>query len=532
MVVIPAKGGSYAEGVIGTPRFVNPLLAISDADRDMTALVYAGLTRALPSGEIIPDLASSYNISNDGLTYTFTLREHLRFHDGRPITADDVVFTVTKAQDSMLKSPKRANWDGVQVTAQDDHTIVFVLPRPYAPFLENTTLGILPAHIWKEITTEEFSFSAYNTTPIGSGPYRVTGARRDGSGIPLYYDLRAFDDYATGEPYLSHIRMRFYRDEDTLVNAFSKGEIEGINAITPSVAQKLTDKGVRIKRAPLPRVFGVFFNQDKATVFTDASVRKALDIATEKERIVDEVLFGYGSVLHGPIPPGSLGYIAPESTDTISREERLARARTILEDAGWTWSSHDDGSGTWKHDGTTLSFSLATANVPELKSVADILVEDWTALGVPVTLKVFDANELNQLVIRPRDYDALLFGEIVGRDTDLFAFWHSSQRNDPGLNIAMYANVTTDKLLETSRSSSVTEERLTAYNKLVAEIIDDTPAVFLYAPDFIYALPDHMLGVSIGSAVTAAERFSGILSWHIETDHVWPIFVEKEKTTE
>jgi peptide/nickel transport system substrate-binding protein len=534
MIVVPAHGGSYTEGIVGTPRFINPLLAISDADRDMTALIYAGLTRALPSGEIVPDLASSYNVSNDGLTYTFTLREGIRFHDGEPITANDIVFTITKAQDSTLKSPKRANWDGVSITAQDDHTVVFVLPRPYAPFLENTTLGILPEHIWGQTTNEEFSFSEYNTAPIGSGPYRVTGIKRDKTGLPSYYDLRAFKDYATGEAYISNIRVRLYRDEDALVSAYESGDIESVNAITPAIAKKLAERGVRVEKSPLPRVFGVFFNQDHASVFTDIAVREALDIAAPKERILDEVLYGYGSVLSGPIPPDSLGYTQEESTPVRSREERLAHARTVLEDNGWEWVANEDGTGTWtktvKKERMTLSFSLATANVPELKAVADILVEEWGMLGVPVTLKVFDGTDLNQSVIRPRDYDALLFGEIVGRDTDLFAFWHSSQRNDPGLNIAMYANTTTDKLLEVSRASSDTTERISAYHKLVTEITDDVPAVFLYAPEFVYILPERILGVKTGSIVTSSERFTGMLSWHIETDRVWPIFLPDKET--
>ena len=536
MIEIPAKGGSYTEGIIGTPRFINPLLAISDADRDLTSLVYAGLMRATPSGELIPDLASSYTVSNDGLSYTFILRKNLTFSDGEPITAEDVVFTIEKAQDSSLKSPKRANWDSVTAQIQDEQTIVFTLPRAYAPFLENTTIGIMPKHIWGDATSEEFSFSEYNTIPVGSGPYVVNDIKRDKSGVPSYYDLKPFKHYALGEPYISDIRIRFYQDEASLITAFKKSEIDGVDAITPSVAKELTGAGARIERFPLPRVFGVFFNQDKAPLFTDKSVREALTISSDKKRIVDEVLFGYGTVLSGPIPPGSLGYMEQiDPNASLTHEERLAKARLILEDAGWIWKGRDDGTGQWekqeKKTTTVLSFSLATTNVPELKAVADMLVADWEALGIPVTLKVFDTGDLNQQVIRPREYDALLFGEIVGRDTDLFAFWHSSQRNDPGLNIALYANITADKLLETSRASSNIATRTEAYTQLVTEITDDTPAIFLYTPSFIYAVPKQIRGISIGSITTSSERFTDILSWHIETDTIWPIFADDDERT-
>jgi peptide/nickel transport system substrate-binding protein len=533
-IVVPAKGGSYTEGVIGTPRFINPILAISDADRDMTSLVYSGLMRTLPSGELIPDLASSYTLSEDGLTYIFTIRDDAVFHDGTPISAYDIMFTIQKAQDSTQKSPKRANWDGVIVATPDEKTVIFTLSRPYAPFLENTTLGILPKHIWGNMTTEAFNFSEYNSSPIGSGPYTITSVRRDISGLPLYYDLKAFTKYTLGEPYLTHIRMRFYQNEDELLAAFKKGDINAFGAISPAMAISLATNGTRIESSPLPRVFGVFFNHDKATVFTELSVRQALNVSVEKERIVNDILSGYGSILNGPIPPGSLGYQTREPSTPLTREERLANARAILEKAGWTWTAHEDENGKWtkktKKETTILSFSLATANVPELKAIANIIIENWTALGVPVTLKVFDPNDLNQQVIRPRDYDALLFGEVVGRDTDLFAFWHSSQRNDPGLNIAMYANITADKLLETSRTSPDTTERETAYHKLTTVITNDTPAIFLYTPTFIYALPHNLLGVSVGSIVTSSERFNGILSWHIETDRVWSIFINKDNS--
>jgi len=149
LVKIPAKGGSFTEGVVGTPRFANPLFAVSDADRDVTTLVYSGLLRATEGGNLVPDLAKRFEISEDGLAYTFILKDDLVWHDGKPITADDIVFTVEKAQDPTLRSPKRASWDGVTVEKINDKEVRFTLLQPYTPFLENTTMGILPKHIWK-----------------------------------------------------------------------------------------------------------------------------------------------------------------------------------------------------------------------------------------------------------------------------------------------------------------------------------------------------------------------------------------------
>ena len=526
LVEVPASGGSLTEGVIGIPRFINPLLAVSEADRDMTTLVYAGLMRATKSG-LIPDLAESYEVSDDGLLYTFTLREKIEFHDGSLITADDVEFTISKAQEPALKSPKRANWEGVVVEKIDERHVRFVLKQPYAPFLENTTLGIMPKAIWKNADAEQFSFSEFNIRPVGSGPYEISDIKRNASGIPEYYDLVPFGNYALGKPYIRDVQVRFYSNEDALVRALRAGNIEAVNAISPETAQKLSREGFAVLRAPLPRVFGVFFNQNQASLFAEKAVRAALSEAIAREDIIADVLFGYGMPIHGPIPPGSRGFGEDVSENRFSAEEHITSARALLERDGWKQGE----GGVYekkksKKEMLRLSFSLSTSDVPELKAVALRIKTQWEAMGASVELKIFESGDLNQNVIRPRKYDAILFGEIIGRDSDLFAFWHSSQRNDPGLNIAMYMNSVADKLLEDMRRAIDKEKRTVAYEKFRAEIKKDVPAVFIYAPEFVYILPQKIKGVSIGTITVPAERFLNINEWYIDTNLVWKVFVK------
>ncbi|MFA6552635.1 MAG: ABC transporter substrate-binding protein, partial [Candidatus Paceibacterota bacterium] len=150
LVEIPVQGGTLNEGVVGSPRFINPILALNDADRDLTSLIYSGLLKATPEGRLVPDLASDYNISDNGLMYTFNIKANAKFHDGADVTADDVVFTIQRLQDATLKSPKRASWDGIIAAKVSDKQVTFTLKQPYSPFLENTTIGILPKHIWKD----------------------------------------------------------------------------------------------------------------------------------------------------------------------------------------------------------------------------------------------------------------------------------------------------------------------------------------------------------------------------------------------
>ncbi|TSD02635.1 MAG: Extracellular solute-binding protein family 5 [Parcubacteria group bacterium Athens0714_16] len=527
---IPVEGGKIVEGVIGFPRFINPVLAISDADRDLSILVYSGLMKATPDGRIIKDLAESYEISGDGLTYTFKIKDSATFHDGEPVTADDILFTIQKSQDSVIKSPKRAAWDGVQTEKIGEKEVRFTLKQPYSPFLENTTLGILPKHIWGKIDSEQFIFSRFNIEPIGSGPYKIKSIESDSAGVSEYYTLEPFADYSLNKPFISEIETKFYSNEEELNKAYGKGSITSMNTISSLIAEELRRDGERVERYPLPRVFAVFLNQNQAQIFTHKEIRQALDMATDKEYVVKEVLNNYGEVAETPIPPGSIKLKTTESVRSKSFTDAKSRANAaidILEKNGWKLNK-DTNIRTKKFGKKieNLEFTLTTSNIPELKKTAQLIQGMWAKIGVKVNLQFFETTNLNQDIIRPRKYDALLFGEIVGRDMDLFAFWHSSQRNDPGLNIASYTNIKTDKILEEIRKMSDEKEKYKKYVEFIGEVKKDTPAIFLYSPDFVYTVPKNLKGFELGVVTTPAERFLDVNNWYINTQKVWNIFVE------
>jgi peptide/nickel transport system substrate-binding protein len=526
---IPLYGGSLKEGVIGSARFINPLLAVSDGDRDLSALIYSGLMKATPEGKLVPDLAEKYTLSDDGKTYTFTIRKDAIFQDNIPVTADDVLFTIEKAQDPSLKSPKRASWDSIVAKKIDERTVEFTLMQAYAPFLENTTLGILPKHLWQEATSDEFAFSLYNAEPIGSGPYKIRSIERNSSGIPTIYHLEPFQKYLGGRAYIEDLSIIFYPSEEELLTALKTDAIDNTYSISPEkVAEiKTARTDVTILTSPLPRIFAVFFNQNQATVFTKTEVRKALDAAVDKDALVTSVLDGFGVPIDGPIPET---FITSTKKSAATDTDRIQRARTILEKGGWTLNSdtntYELKGATKKAKPTPLAFSISTSNILELKHAAEILKATWEKMGAKVDLQVYDLNDLHQNVIRPRKYDALLFGQVVGRGLDLFAFWHSSQRNDPGLNIALYTNSKADKLLVDGRKQSDPSLRLEDYRTFDDIIRDDTPAVFLYSPNFIYVTPARLRGVTLGTVVSPAERFLSINHWYVETERVWHLFAQ------
>ncbi len=518
---IPVNGGVVREGVIGAPRFINPLLALSDTDRDLTKLIYAGLMRPGPSGILIPDVAKRYSISDDGTEYTFVLRDDARFQDGIPLTADDIIFTIEMAQDPAIKSPRRADWDGVRVEKINDREVKFILQRPYAPFLENTTMGILPRHIWLNVSPQEFAFSNFNTQPIGSGPFVLKNIDYNGSGIPSLYDLRAYSNYTLGRPFINKLLVYFYANEEDLLRAYSSGTITSLSAVSSSALNDVLTEDSELLRIAFPRIFAIFFNQNKNRLFADKDVRIALEILIDKEQIVREVLNGYGTVIDSPLPPETVRGQNVYQPDGRSSLERQEEATALLEKAGWEF---DTELQRWSDGEQLLTFSLATANTPELRRAAQIAATAWTEAGIPVKVDVFETGDLNQNIIRPRDYEALLFGEVVGRGLDLFAFWHSSQKDDPGLNIALYTNTDVDDLLAKARTISDKEERDKIYLQFEEEMRNDEPAIFLYAPDFLYVVPKKLLGEDIDLVTTPSERFSGVYLWHTQTERVWNFF--------
>ena len=531
-IEVPARGGELREGVIGLPRTINPILAITDVDRDLSSLVYSGLMR-YDGGSVVPDLAKSYTVSKDGLIYDFKLRDDIKFHDGTTLTADDVEFTVKKLQDPVLKSPRRADWVNVTVRKISQNEIQFVLKQAYSPFIINTTVGIIPKHIWEKVTNDQFIFSQYNLQPIGSGPYRYDSTTYDSEGIPTTYKLKSSSNYYNKKPYITNLTFHLFADLDKALSAIDTGIVDSLSSVPAVIASKLATNSAEaytIIKSPLPRIFGVFLNQTQSAVLADKTVRQALSVAVDRNAVINDVLFGYGEPLDGPLPT----WFKDSATSSISEKGKIGSssldyARYLLEKNGW--KKGNDGlyfKKSAKSATTTISFSLYTADSEDLKQTAQFLKNTWSKLGADVQMKTFNSSDLYQNVIKTRKYDALLFGEQVGKDRDLYAFWHSSQRNSPGLNISMYANSKIDKILENMRSTNDEMERQKDYVDLDQQIRADMPAIFLYSPSFTYVIPKRLKGVKLDSISVSSDRWNNINNWYLETEKIWKIFTNSK----
>ena len=511
-IVEPAYGGSLTEGDMGAPRFINPLLALSATDQDLTALTYAGLMGQGPNGLLVPVLAKSHAVSPDGTTYTFTLRDNLKFSDGTPITANDVVYTVNKAKDPGLKSPQYTNWSGVTATAIDSKTIQFTLTAPYAQFLENTTLGILPQHLWQNITDDEFPFSSLETKPVGEGPFVATNVTQDSNGAITRYALSANNDYALGRPYLDSLHFLFYATEAQLQSAINTENVESAYGVT----------GKHVITAPYARVFAVFFNAGENSALSDKAVRQALSSAIDRNGIVQKLFGGYATPLAGPVPAGSGIGMLPIPSASYG----VTEAQNILATDGWTYAT---STKSWDKSGAPLTIALKTANVPELQALAQAIQTGWKQLGVSTALQLYEPGELADTVIHSRSYQALLFGMVIPKGDDLYDFWDSAEKTYPGLNITAYSNPAVDTLLAQIRTETNPTARTAELSQVNQLIAADYPAAFIESPDFVYVVPNDLKDVILTQITAPADRFASVATWYRRTESVWPFLARASK---
>ena len=375
-VLVPDYGGTYIEGVAGNPRYINPLLdEYNDVDRDLVALIFNGLTVTDEHGQIMPDLADTWDISADGLSYTFHLRKDVRWHDGEPFTADDVVFTmdILRAPDFPGQSELAELWRTVKVERIDPYTVRFTLSEPFAPFLSYTTIGLLPAHLLKGVQAKLLPDHPFNMHPVGTGPFKVSEV------TSRHAMLLANTDFYKGRPYFDKLEFIFYTDYPSVLSAYRRGEIQGISRVLPEyIDQVLTEEGLQLYSAPLAGYGLVFLNLERP-VFQEKEVRQALLWATDRQRIIDQILEGQAVVAHGPVVPFSWAYEAHGPQYTYDP----AKAKAILEQVGW---KDEDGDGVREKGDLRLQFALLT-NDDEIRiKIINELTRQWAQVGIQACL--------------------------------------------------------------------------------------------------------------------------------------------------
>ncbi len=510
-VAIPEAGGTYVEGVVGNPTYINPILGqYNPVDRDLQALIFSGLTTTDAQGVIIPDLAERWEISSDGLRYVFHLRQDARWHDGAPFSSTDVKFTIQAIQDPSFEGPPElsALWRSVQVDTPDPHTVVFTLSEPFGPFLEYTTQRLVPSHILATVSPEQLPTSQFNAEPIGTGPYKVVETTAH------YTLLEANPAYYGARPSIARIQIMFYPDRASLLAAYERGEVTGIAPLLPEdLAQVRQDSRLNLYSAPYSGYTMVFLNLQRP-FFEDALVRRALWQAIDRQGLIDSALNGQGIPIDGPILPNSWAY--DRGLPRVQYDpEAAAKA---LEDAGWRDA---DGSGVRSRNGVKLEFTLLTNDDPVREKMIAEIAQQWAAIGVKVQTQTMDMVELVRDRLYPRDYDAILYGwDLPAADPDPYPLWHSSQASGDGQNYVGYQDAESDRLLEEARRISNREQRIALYQEFQRRFVEQAPSLILYQPIYNYGVDEQVKGVQITPLFGTGDRFRNVSDWYIATKRV------------
>lgn len=510
-VIMPDRGGTLVEGVAGNPQYLNPLLSqYNQVDGDLCPLLFNGLSRLDEHGNVVNDLAAALTVSPDGLVYDFTLRSGLHWHDGVPVTAADVLYTVGVMQSDDFPGVAwlKDLWQIVEASAPegpDGLAVRFTLKQPFAPFLDYTTIGLLPLHLWEKVPVADLQLSQLNTRPIGTGPFLVSSI------TATRLDLAVNPRYHGAAPYLTGITFRFYPDHQSLLPAYKRGEIDAISWVWPDdLVEAGKQPDLELFSAPIAGYTLVYLNQQNTNVpfFKEAAVRQALLLALDRQALVDTLQGGQGVVAHTPILPGSWAYDAEVKQYAYDP----AAAAQLLDAAGWVDS---DGDGVRDRDGVKMAFVLLDQEARWL----DALSAAWAQIGVQAVPQKVSLAGLTRDFLIPHTFDAAIVSWEFPGDPDPYPLWHSTQAAS-GQNYAGWESRPADEAIEQARSLNDRELRRGYYLQFQAAFADEVPALLLYYPVYTYGVRSKIHDVQMGPLNSSADRFRSITDWYIVTKRI------------
>lgn len=509
----PAPGGTYLESISGFPQSLNPLLSFyNDADSDVTSLVYSGLTQITMEGEIAPDLAIGWEIEPGGITYTFRLNPRALWHDGMPVSADDVLFTVGLLQDPDYPGPPDigALWQGIRVERLGELAVRFVLPEPYAPFLDYTTFGLLPAHRLRGIRSADLATLDFNRDPVGTGPFRLAEVKAQDGQI-TEVTLKRFPRFYGAQAFIENVVLRFYPTPRAAFEVYQDGLVEGVAGVPINLLPEVwKNEALNLYTAPVAEITMLYFNElISATVPFDATpVRQALLYAIDRQALVDEVLLGQAIVPKTPLLPGTWAYSEEE---VPAYPHNPAQAAALLRSVGWTRTFITE---TLRNaDGTPLRFSLMVADEPTDLALGRALATQWAAVGISVTVQAVPPLALGAS-LQSRSYEAALIHIMAPGDPDPYPFWHETQAL-VGQNYTGFRHRRISELIEQARITVDRERRVALYREFQQLFMSEVPAIPLYVPVFNYAVDVRVQGVQMPPLVRTGDRFRNIAEWYV-----------------
>ncbi len=512
-----APGGIYTEALVGSMGRLNPMLDWNNsADRDVDRLIFSGLIRFDSRGLPQPDLADSWGASADGTIYNFSIRPNAVWHDGQPVTSDDVLFTIEmiKSAGSLFPQDVKDLWTQVEIKRLDDKTFQIKLPEPFAPFLDYATFGVLPKHLLESVPSDQLATAEFNLSPIGSGPYKFDRLLTSGGQITGVV-LVPNPDYFIQPPFIEQVVFRYYPSSAAAFTAYQQGEVLGVSQLTNDVlGAALEEPTLSVYTSRLPQMGLVFLNNNNPNVpfLGNANVRRALLLGVNRNIIVSHILKGQAVIANGPILPGSWAYY-----DEIEKFEYDPDAATaLLKQEGYVIPA--GGGDVRAKDGQFLTFTLVHPDDTIHTQIAQAIQTDWALIGVKVDLQAVGYDSLVNDFLTTRNYMAALADLNISRtpDPDPYLFWHQSEATG-GQNYSQWDNRTASEFLETARTAADFTERARLYRNFQVVFTKDMPSLPLYYPVYSYGVDVQVQGVQVAPMYDVSDRLALITEWYLVT---------------
>lgn len=506
----PVTGGIFTEGIMGNFTNASPLYASGAVDSSVSKLVFAGLLKYDQNGVLQADLAARWSADDKGSVYKVTLKPDLKWQDGQPLTAEDVVFTYQIIQNPETKSPLNGSWQGVKIEAKDARTIVFTLPNALASFPYSLTNGIIPKHILKDVAPAQMRSVRFDTAnPVGAGPFAWEGLEVTGDGPDQRHEriaLKPNPYYHGGTPKLKRFVIQTFGDEKSMLKSYKDNELTAMSGLS-STSDLEKDISTQEYSISYMAEVGVFFRNSQE-ILADKKIRQALVAGVDTAGVLNELSYP-AAPARGPLLPFQLGY----NKDLTQLPYNVKLANQWLDEAGWV--KGNDGYRT--KAGKQLSFQLYAQSNNEYAAVTQRLQSMWKAIGVKVEVLLQSDEDLQRPVSDHR-YDALLYGISLGRDPDVFAYWHSTQASSLAvnrLNFSEYKSTAADKALEAGRTRADPSLRAVKYKPFLEAWRTDAPAVMLYRPRYLYVSNTQIAGFNVTLLNNSSDRYANVENWMI-----------------
>jgi len=511
MMTTPQGGGAYVEGAVGRIDTLNPLFSSTDTEVSAARLVFSSLYNYDRTGTLHQDLAMDMVADSSQRVYTITMRGDAKWQDDKPVTAQDVVFTINLIKNPATRSPLRVNWLDISATALNNTSVQFTLPAVYAAFPQALTFPIMPMHLLKSLDPSAVRESVFSQSPVGSGPFKFSRLQQiDSATGQKVVHLVANTKYYAGRPKLDRFELRSYPTETALIRAVNNGEVTGASDVSVTGVKEVKTKQATITSESVDSGVYLLFNMQNP-VLKDASVRQALQLATNTADI-RKALGGGVLPLDGPLLQNQLtGVNVPHAP-----APDVVKANQLLESDGWKLVN-----GYRVKDGQTLQLGITTTKDSEYEAVLKQVEAQWHKVGVKAVTNVIDTSSTTstfvQNVLQARNFDVLLYELSLGADPDVYAYWHSSQIGMSGYNFSNYSNRIVDASLASARSRIEPDLRNAKYTLFVRQWFADAPAIALYQSAVEYVTASGVQATrSGGRLVTLADRYADIQYWTVQ----------------